>query len=315
VTLHVACAIEREDYVAHSAAMLHSVLVHSGRLAVRIHYLHPPELPVDVRAPLAEMVERHGGSISFLEIPDERVVGLPVEGFTLKATWYRAFLPELLPDVERILFLDADLIAVDSLEPLWETELGEHHVAAVTNVFLLGHLPRTEELGLESPQDYFNAGVLLMNLDLMRRNGSMDEVIEYGRKHARNLTFRDQDAMNVVLGDRRLSLHPRWNCMNAVVRFPYTPYVLGSRATEEARRSPAIRHFEGPERNKPWHILCDFPHRELYFHHREQTPWPHVRLEGVTPRNVLKRIAGDLRHRPRSVPSLLGRGARRAFRA
>ena len=52
--------------------------------------------------------------------------------------WYRIYLPELLPDVARVLYLDGDIIAMDTLEPLWATALGDHLVGAVTNVFMQG---------------------------------------------------------------------------------------------------------------------------------------------------------------------------------
>jgi lipopolysaccharide biosynthesis glycosyltransferase len=163
-------------------------------------------------------------------------------------------------------------------------------VGAVTNVFQHNHLHRPAELGLAGPEVYFNAGVLLMNLEEMRRDGRTPALLDYGIENAPRLEWRDQDALNVVLGERRLELHPRWNLMNSVLLFPSAVEVFGSEALEEARTSPAIRHFEGPDANKPWHYLCDGDLRELYLEHRRATPWPRVRREGVTPRNVMRRV-------------------------
>ena len=78
--------------------------------------------------------------------------------------------------------------------------------------------------------------------------------------------------------------------MNAVMLFPYAKEVFGDAATEEARRDSAIRHFEGPGENKPWHYLYSGELRNLYFDHRRRTPWPRVHREGMTPRNVLRRL-------------------------
>jgi lipopolysaccharide biosynthesis glycosyltransferase len=294
--LHVSCATEG-GYVAHSAAMLHSVLARGGGLHVTVHYLHGPDLTSRDRGLLRQMVERAGGRISFLEIADERLHGLPTRGFTRKATWYRIFLPELLPAVERTLYLDADLIVVDSLEPLWTTDVSDHYVAAVTNVFERHEMHRPAELGLPGLGAYFNAGVMLMNLDLMRRDGCTDSLRRYGATHAGELRWRDQDALNVVLGPRRLSLHPRWNLMNSILLFPWSAELFEPQALAEARGDPAIRHFEGPSINKPWHYLCEHELRELYFEHRRHTPWPRYRLEGVTPANVLRRLGRGLRGR------------------
>jgi lipopolysaccharide biosynthesis glycosyltransferase len=268
------------DYAPHSAAMLHSVLGARASLSVHVHYFHGPEMWAGSDRLITEMVEQAGATISFVSVPDERLAGLPTEGFTRKATWYRIFVPDLLPDVERILFLDADLIVLDSLEPLWATDVTDHYLAAVTNVFQDDHLHRPAQLGMDWPQEYFNAGVMLMNLERMRQDGCSKDLLDFGVDNAASLMFRDQDALNTVLGEQRLPLHPRWNCMNSTLKFPWAVYAFGAKALEEARSRPGIRHFEGPERNKPWHADSWSDMSEVYFEHRRHTPWPDVELQG-----------------------------------
>jgi lipopolysaccharide biosynthesis glycosyltransferase len=298
--LHVACAAD-DGYAPHSAAMLHSVMAHRGTSELRIHYLHGPRFPDRSAQLIRGMVERGGATISFWEIPDDRIAGLPEMEFVTSPMWYRIFLPELLPDVDRVLYLDVDTIALDSLEPLWETDLAGSYVGAVTNVFYMrSHAQRALDLGIE-PTDYFNSGVVLMNLDLMRRDDSSRALFEYARAHAAELAWPDQDALNVVLGKLRVHLGPRWNCMNSVLLFPWAADVLGAEVVEEARRRPAIRHFEGPTINKPWHYGSESPMRDIYFEHRRQTPWPRCRIEGITPRSVLRRVARDVFGRRRPV--------------
>jgi lipopolysaccharide biosynthesis glycosyltransferase len=274
----VACAAEGAEYVAHSAAMLHSVLARHRGHDVHVHYMHGPDISADDERQLAGMVEREGGSITFLRVEDSDIEGLPTVGFTRKATWYRIFLPELLPSVDRILYLDSDLIVVDSIAPLWDLDLGGHWIGAVTNVFQPNHVHRPEELGLAGPEVYFNAGVLLMNLDEMRRDGRTEALLRYGVTNARKLEWRDQDALNVVLGERRLGLHPRWNLMNSFYLFRRNARGFGRRALRQAFRDPAIRHFEGPDALKPWHPDCEQKLRDLYMEHRRGTPWPRLGL-------------------------------------
>jgi lipopolysaccharide biosynthesis glycosyltransferase len=278
VRLDVACAAEGAEYVAHSAAMLHSVLARHRGHDVHVHYMHGPDISADDERQLAGMVEREGGSITFLRVEDSDIEGLPTVGFTRKATWYRIFLPELLPSVDRILYLDSDLIVVDSIAPLWDLALGGHWIGAVTNVFQPNHVHRPEELGLAGPEVYFNAGVLLMNLDEMRRDGRTEALLRYGVTNARKLEWRDQDALNVVLGERRLALHPRWNLMNSFYLFRRNARGFGRRALRQAFRDPAIRHFEGPDALKPWHPDCEQKLRDLYMEHRRGTPWPRLGL-------------------------------------
>lgn len=289
-TFHVACS-STAVYAPHAATMLHSVLSNAGGHPVRITYLHGPTYPASTREKITGMVTGMGGAIDFLEIPDQRVEGLHTTTQFPRPMWYRIFLPELLPDVDKILYLDVDTIVVDSLEPLFELDLGDNYVAAVTNVFEPHFAHRPAALGV-AQDAYFNSGVVVMNLALMRRDGISEKLRSYSLKKGSELFWVDQDALNVVLGARRLALHPRWNCMNSVLNFPWSPEVFGEAAVEEARRHPGIRHFEGPSANKPWHYMCDHGMRDLYFEHRRHTPWPRYRLDGRTPQNVVRRWLG-----------------------
>jgi lipopolysaccharide biosynthesis glycosyltransferase len=291
--LRVACASDQR-YVPHAATMLRSVLAHASDEPVSIHYLHGPGFPAGARDRLTTMVREGGGEISFHHVPDDRVAGMPSWAYIPQAMWYRVFLPELLPDVDTVLYVDIDTIVLDSLTPLFDLDLGHRYLAAVTNVFQPHERHRPAQLGLRADV-YFNSGVLLLNLDAMRRDDCTTSIREYAMRHSERPGWPDQDALNVVLGEGRLPLHPRWNCMNSVLLFPWAADVFGGEAVAEARANPAIRHFEGPAINKPWHYLCDREMREVYLEHRSHTPWARFRLEGATPANGVRRVAREVR--------------------
>ena len=306
-TIHVACAVEGA-YDAHSAAMLHSVLAHAPARDVEVHYLHGPRFPARSLRRIAAMVARSGATFSPHEIGPERVDGLPVRPEFTAAMWYRIFLPELVPGGERALYLDVDTLILDDLAPLWQIDLGDHYLAAVTNVFQPEHRDRPCSLGLAGPEVYFNSGVLLLNLEAMRRDGATEAMRGYATEQGGRIEWPDQDTLNVVLGARRLALHPRWNAMNSL-RFPWSEEVFGPAAVAEARRHPAIRHFEGPDDNKPWHPRCDRDDRRLYFAHLRRTPWrasvalsPVMQLTHTAPARA-RRVAGAAGREPCAPPA------------
>ena len=287
-TLRVVCAVEGERHVKHCAAMLHSLL--ETNRGVHIDYLHGDDTSAAGRSRLAKMVRQMGADIAFHAVSDSWVEGLPVHDFTLKATWYRIALDELLPDTERVLYLDVDLFVRESLVPLWEMSLEGNVIAAVTNVPPTPDRSYTERPELGGDR-YFNAGVLVMDLAAMRREGIGDHLRRFARENAYRLRWRDQDALNEVLHARRLPLHPRWNCMNSVMRFTYVTDYFEPSEVEEARTHPAIRHFEGPDANKPWHLLGERDGWKQYKCQRRHTPWPRARREGVTPSNVIRYLS------------------------
>jgi lipopolysaccharide biosynthesis glycosyltransferase len=297
-TIQVACAANR-DWLPHSATMLQSLMAHQRR-PVHVHYLPAQDVTPSLLERLSRMVVRTGAEFSVHRVPSKWLSGL--EAYAPTAVWHRIFLPELLPELDRVLYLDADLIVTDSLQPLWRIDLSDHYVGAVTTVF-----PSPEwgdrhcaALGLGRRELYFNSGVLLMNLRQLRRDdcvhkvqehasahadhwwswevpdGGLHTAREYVRAHPGRAHFADQDALNCVLARRRLSLHPRWNCMNQIIHPPWSTWskeIFGEEAVAEARRNPAIRHFEGSAEEKPWHPQADPEARSLYWKHRNQTPW------------------------------------------
>lgn len=285
----LACAAD-DRYAPFCAALLHSVLERHAPRQVRMHFLHRPAFSQASRRRLDELAARFGATIHRIEISDARLDGLPTLDRIGAETWFRVLLPELLPDVERVLYLDADALVVDDLGPLWETPMGEHAVAAVANVFEPWHAQRPVELGLPPGVPYFNAGVLLMNLAAWRAQDLGNKLLAYARAHAQSLTWSDQDALNAVLGPGHLTLHPRWNCQNSIFYWPSARDVFGDAQVDEALGRPAIVHFEGPGPAKPWHYLNGHPYRDEYWRHLRATPFPVPAQEGRTLGNVLRRL-------------------------
>lgn len=275
-----------EAYAPHAATLLCSLMSSNDADTVLAHFLHPPGLSLDVIDRLRGMVESHGASIEFHEIAGSAVRGLPSMGRIPQVMWYRLALPELLPATERVLYLDCDTLVVDDIAPLWKLDMDSCAIAAVSNVFPQDLLERPAQLGLDQC-GYFNSGVLLMDLDAWRATGCGPAIAALAREHPERLIFPDQDALNMVLGAGRLPLHPRWNAQNSVFYYSWAGEVFGATAVEEARRDPAILHFEGPAHAKPWHDQSSHPYRQVYLDHRAETPWPDARAESNSPRRRL----------------------------
>jgi lipopolysaccharide biosynthesis glycosyltransferase len=182
--------------------------------------------------------------------------------------YYRLLLPELLDaPVEKVLYLDCDLVVKDSLLPLWEMPLGDRPVAAVAEP----HFSRHEALGLPGGAPYFNSGVMLINLSAWRQLRVTEQCIGFLQAHPDKIEFWDQDALNVVLAGNWLPLHPRWNQQTIHFepqkhRFPLDEPVLAA-----CLAHPAIIHYSA--KFKPWHDWCDHPRKGEYYHYLAATEW------------------------------------------
>jgi lipopolysaccharide biosynthesis glycosyltransferase len=163
-------------------------------------------------------------------------------------TYVRLLLPDILPgSITKVLYVDPDILVLDDLAPLWQTALGDAVVGAVVDIFSeasarrLGLIDR-DRRGSDCPTsaEYFNAGVLLIDLMQWRREGITEAAFEYLREHPET-TLSDQDALNVACAGRWKRLDSRWN---------FQTHLHTSIAAIPPSKRPGIAHFVTS--SKPW---------------------------------------------------------------
>lgn len=176
-------------------------------------------MTASVQQRLKEQLKAPGFTLEFPDISHHVVAFaqlLHTRDYYSCSTYYRLFIPELYPELSKALYLDCDLVLQEDVAQLYDLPLGDDLVGAVPD----GIVGAVEEfklyvqhrLDMVPTEDYFNAGVLLMNLDAMRRWNFADRFLELlGR-----VTFKvgqDQDYLNVLCRGRVRYLGNEWNAM------------------------------------------------------------------------------------------------------
>jgi lipopolysaccharide biosynthesis glycosyltransferase len=171
------------------------------------------------------------------------------------ATFIRFLLPSVLKDIDRVVYLDCDLVVLDDIATLYDTNLLDFPIAACLDFWLTGARSPpvvswdvaawneflSDVVGLADCKAYFNAGVLVMNLKKVRDGGLVHAAEEFLERTNYNTPFVDQDALNHVINGAFARLDSRWNVRAASVA-PNDP-------------DPWIIHYAGPY--KPW--SCEGP--------------------------------------------------------
>jgi lipopolysaccharide biosynthesis glycosyltransferase len=242
---------------------------------VTVHLLHDGSLHGDVGVDrVAAMVDSAGAVLSVHAVDSGAVRALSATDRYGTVVWLRFLLPELLPDVDRVLYLDADTLVVSALAPLHACDLHSAPFAAVANVVQPSQRARIRDLGIEDHRRFLNSGVLLLDLERMRAEEATATLLSVAATRTRDLLWPDQDTLNLVFAGRWHPLHPRWNAQYTLWSSPdVAADVFGDALADEARRSPAILHFEGPTVCKPWHALNSHPWRQAWRATLERTPW------------------------------------------
>lgn len=194
-------------------------------------------------------------------------------GYITGDTYTRIFAPEVLDaSIERILYLDADLLVVADLEDLWTTDLGDCALAAVSDPYAFG---RRAQLGIPEGGGYVNAGVLLLDLARWRARGHSARLAAYIEQEGARLQFHDQDALNALLHAEIKVVDYRWNFQARMFsradlkRLADRPVVV--EAIRAAARRPAVIHYTTDR--KPWRFVVATPKKALYHRYRCRTAW------------------------------------------
>lgn len=238
------------NYFVQAATTLRSVLDASPDGQFHVVCMLTEEIPQRMQE---ELLRLGGGRLSFEYIQLKgRLEGLYIDPRYTEAASFRLLLPELLPDLDRILYLDCDIIVRQDLARLWrETELGDNYMGVVYEAAIEGQAERFRAIGCD-PARYFNSGFLLMNLAQMRAEKVSERLLEACR--VPYLEFPDQDALNQVCLGRVLPLSPLQNSIRTFFIPKYKSDFVrqyDEALWEQVQREGTI-HYTG---GKPWELF------------------------------------------------------------
>ena len=169
-----------------------------------------------------------------------------------EAASFRLLLPEILPEYDKVLYVDCDIIIRQDVSRLYnETELGNNYLGAVFEAPIENQAGRFMALGC-NPRTYFNSGFLLMNLAAMRADSVSRRLMDACRVDW--LEFPDQDALNQVCQGRVLPLSPLYNGIRTFFLPQYRADFVAQYSEEmwNQVQEKATIHYTG---GKPWNLF------------------------------------------------------------
>jgi lipopolysaccharide biosynthesis glycosyltransferase len=270
-------------YAQHLSVMLVSLFENNPGLRFRIFILTTAD--PDTLGKVAASCSGYPCRLEPLRVDPGRLRGVPVTGYASAAVYYRLILDEVLPpEVGRVLYLDSDIVVTGPISDLWAQELEGNVVGAVADEGFRDH----RKLGLAAGENYFNSGVLLVDLERWRREGIGQRAIAVARDEPHRITWWDQCALNLVLRGRWLPLDRRWNLQTDGLNLHAASRSITAGERRERLRTAAIIHFT--TQSKPWQYMCDHPAKQRYWHYLAKTAWRDYRMPDLSAGNVLRRL-------------------------
>ena len=295
--IHIVACLDH-GFVMPTGVMMYSVCVNNPNVDINFHLIVDESVTEDDRNDITETIARFGDKrVAFYHISSRNCLAFPICNNEnnlriTQATYYRLFLTDILPEtLDKVLYLDGDCICRHSLLPLWETDISNYAVGAVFDVSE-GNIEYYNRLKYPFELGYFNAGVLLVNLDYWRKKNVLKLFADFIGYHFERMRLEDQDVLNFVFQDKKLYVPAKYNFQSGFFRkiagWDYWKY---ENELIEAKADPVVVHFSTLE--KPWFTYTRHPHpfSSTFYKYQNQTKWKGVRLEK---RNIKQRIRNSI---------------------
>ncbi|MDR1311343.1 MAG: glycosyltransferase family 8 protein [Burkholderiaceae bacterium] len=256
------CFASDKNYLQHLAVAIASILANKAESdALRFYILENTFTDAD-RDALNQLKAIADFEIHYLPVKGRLLELCPVkidnahQHISIE-TYFRLFIPELIPNENKIIYLDCDVVVLCSLAELYTMDFGNHCVLGVRDIDSRINAKRMRT------RRYINAGVLLMNSKRMREKSAYQQFADYIANHRETIRWHDQDVLVAVLDGHIGYVSDAWNAQitfEKKIRFS---------------KPPRIVHYVGS--HKPWKPAgVNRPYADAYFRYLALTPYKDV---------------------------------------
>ena len=275
------CLACDDNYSKYAGVVIASILANANTEDNLTFYILDGGIAQENKQKIQELKSIKDCEINFIEIDEslfEEYKKVKTHKYITLAACYRLKLPSLLSNISRVIYLDCDVVVNQSIKPLFNKNMQGFPLAGVKD---------TKKKITKTNPTYVNSGMLVMDLDNMRKQNLEEKFLQWTKEHINTIKTGDQEIINEVCRGNILVIEDEWNVQssNFTNRSSYT-------------NTPKIVHFTAV--NKPWHWASFSYHRDLYFKYLQLTPWKLSEKELIhwTKDNQKASLLAYLKYRP-----------------
>lgn len=229
-------------------------------------------------------------SFNFINVNFNKINELKTKTHVSSAAFAKIYLCDLV-NVNKVIYLDCDLVVNDDIVKLWNDFEDDIIIKAVWNPF---YDYDNIFLGIKDDKKTFNSGVMLLRLDLMRKNKSYTKLREFLEKYNDKTKLHDQAAFNAVFKNEWKELDEKWNVQVSMILNSYNKLGISKEKYFELLKTPSIIHFTS--NSKPWQFRNAHPYKRLYKMHNLNLLEP-IKYNDLTIKAFLQKIREKMRYK------------------
>lgn len=260
-----------DKYVDPFKTTIYSIAMNTDISGVNVYVTQKYELQRS--AEIASFLEALGLNYKPIILGKNMFEGAPATKRFPETVYYRLLAHTYLPeDLDKILYVDSDILCINDLSSLFEVDVSEHIFAAANHAPILKlnstiHNLRVGSANL-SEGKYFNSGVLLMNLKAMREHVKPEEIYEYLQGFILRLLMPDQDILNSLYGESILEIENELYNVDMRITKTYQILSYGDLDAQWLIDNSVLLHYCGTD--KPWKRTANSSWDILYKHYMRQ---------------------------------------------
>lgn len=248
------CLACDDNYAKYAGVTVASILANAKQDDLINVYILDGGVSEKSKAEILSLDKIHKCNISFITINNndyKDFENIKTHSYISIPTFYRLKIASLFPNLNKIIYLDCDVIVNSAISELFNINIEDFAAAGVKDL--------NKKLVRQNP-NYVNAGVMLINLDYWRKYNVESELLNFTKNNIDKISLGDQEIINCCLSDKIKIIDDEWNVQssNFTNRSSYT-------------HSPKIIHFVSGK--KPWHWASFSYHKKLYYKYLQLTPW------------------------------------------
>lgn len=257
-----------EGYLEPLKVMLYSLKQNNAQTNINVHLIHE-NIATKHLDELDIYIKKLNWQLQIYTMPEGLWQDAPTMDRYPKEMYFRLLSGEILPEsLHKILYLDPDILVINEITPLWQLDLGEALLAAATHAGVTNLTNNINHLRLSTDSDYYNSGVMLINLDVARQQVKVADIQRTLEKYRHYLILPDQDVLNHLYGQFIKQIPEEiWN-YDTRKNLTYLAKSLGEHNLFWVMQNTAILHFCG--RPKPWDPKSDSKFTALYLQYQQQ---------------------------------------------
>ena len=249
-------------------------------------YLLGENISAENKEELKKIGDKYNREVEVIDVPKLNIPPSLISARWPLAAFIRLFSGLILPEsVDRILYLDCDTIITGDISELENSNFNGNIACGVKDCISGTY---KENIGLDKDSPYFNAGVILFDMDALRKVDINTEIESYMEKYEKLISYADQDILNGVFKGRLGVLNPKYDVMTIDVAHTYEEIqtlrrpksFYSKEEIEEAKRNPTIIHYTTNMLVvRPWFSNTDHPLKDEFQKYMNMSVWKDKELK------------------------------------